>query len=260
MSEYIRYDRAGYFGSVAGIAVVVPSTQQLNREGFQSIDCRHFNTLSVQLSGTWVATVVVEQSNDGVNYVASPMLSQATGTTSLNASATGIYVVSVNSKYVRVRVPTYTSGTVVASVNLSATVVSPVSASQTVAFATNPTVNVGASTAQGASSHHNLVSAASTNATSVKGTAAVLNTIYFGNNAATHAYVKIYDKATAPVVGTDTPVMTIMVPANGVAATGAGYVGIRLTTGLAYAITGGAAVADTTAVAAGQVTGFINYT
>lgn len=260
MSEFIRYDRAGYFGSATSASVVVPTANQLNREGFQSIDCRHFNTLSVQLSGTWAGTIVVEQSNDGTNYVASPMLSQATGTVSLSTTTIGVFVVSVNTKYVRVRVSAYTSGTVVASVNLSATVVSPISASQTVAFATNPTVNVGPATSVGSASHHNLVSAASTNATAVKASAGVINNLYFGNNAATHAYVKIYDKASAPVVGTDTPIMTIMVPANGVATIGAGYVGMRLVTGVAYAVTGGAAVTDTTAVAAAQVTGFINYT
>jgi hypothetical protein len=79
------------------------------------------------------------------------------------------------------------------------------------------------------------------------------------NTGAGAAYVKLYNKATAPTVGTDVPEMIIPVPAAvagvpGVApALTLGYIGYRFPLGLGIAITGGAADSDTTAVAAGQV-------
>lgn len=99
------------------------------------------------------------------------------------------------------------------------------------------------------------LSAASTNATSVKASAGQLYGWYITNINAAVRYVKLYDKASAPTVGTDTPVMTLAIPA---AATGAGTnieysMGIPFATGIAMATTTGAADADTGAVAANEI-------
>lgn len=99
--------------------------------------------------------------------------------------------------------------------------------------------------------------AASTNATSVKGTPGSVRDIVIGNNGAGAAYFKLYDKATVPTVGTDTPVATLMVPAG---RTFEFEVDHEFSAGVAYAITGGAADSDTTAVLANQVVGFLKYT
>jgi hypothetical protein len=63
-------------------------------------------------------------------------------------------------------------------------------------------------------------------------------------------------------VGTDTPVLTIGIPAGGIIgmADFAGAPGVRFATGIAYAITGAYADADTTAVAAGDVDVNLIYT
>jgi len=101
-----------------------------------------------------------------------------------------------------------------------------------------------------------IISAASTNATSVKTSAATVFSCQLGNTGAGVAFVKIYNKASAPTVGTDTPVKTLIVPGN---AAGAGSNptfgpgGFALGTGFALAITGLAPNSDTTAVAANQV-------
>ena len=81
---------------------------------------------------------------------------------------------------------------------------------------------------------------------------------YATNIGATVAYVKLYNKATAPTVGTDVPEMIIAVPPlasglPGVATFPIGFNGFRFNLGLGLAITGGSADTDTTAVAAGQV-------
>jgi hypothetical protein len=125
-----------------------------------------------------------------------------------------------------------------------------------------PTTNVTPimSTSQGASTHFHHISAASTNATLVKNAAGVIGAIALSNNAASPRYVKFYNQTTAPTVGTSVPVRTIMVPANSTIDLDTGAFGIRHATGISIAITGGIAVADTTAVGANEVVVNISYT
>ena len=104
-----------------------------------------------------------------------------------------------------------------------------------------------------------LVSAATTNATSVLAAPCELTKLTASNVNAAARYLKIYDKASAPTVGTDIPVATYILPGN---ATGAGT-NIPLTIpdsfqfGFAFAITVEATVAGATAVAANEIV--INY-
>lgn len=85
-----------------------------------------------------------------------------------------------------------------------------------------------------------------------------LHAFYATNIGATVAFVKLYNKATAPVLATDVPAMIIPVPAAvagvpGVATLPIGFNGFRFALGLGIAITGAVADTDATAVAAGQV-------
>lgn len=101
-------------------------------------------------------------------------------------------------------------------------------------------------------------SAATTNGALILAGTSGLSAFYATNTGASAAYVKLYNKATAPTVGTDVPEMIIPVPAAvsgvpGVASLPMGFHGFRFALGLGIAITGAAADADTTAVAAGQV-------
>jgi len=103
-----------------------------------------------------------------------------------------------------------------------------------------------------------VASAATTNATVVKGGAGNLLAVALFNNAATPRYFKFYNKATAPTVGTDVPAWTIPLPAGG------GYsdvfpMGEPFAAGIAFAITGAAADADATAVAVDDVQGRVLY-
>lgn len=96
------------------------------------------------------------------------------------------------------------------------------------------------------------LSAASTNATSVKvGSGKVLGWYLFNANAATR-YLKLYDLATSPTVGTSTPLMTIPIPPVAAANVDFGR-GITFNAGIALAITTGVADADTGAVAANEI-------
>ncbi len=106
-----------------------------------------------------------------------------------------------------------------------------------------------------------LISAASTNATSVKTSAGQVYNIQAFNTNASARFLKLYNKASSPTVGTDTPVNTFLVPGN---ATGSGIVvevsnGIAFATGIAFAITGAIADSDTTAIGASDCVVNIQY-
>lgn len=102
---------------------------------------------------------------------------------------------------------------------------------------------------------YHLVSAATTNATSVTSKTGYAKVVQAINNGTGWAYVKIFDKATAPTVGTDTPILTLGLPPGGGTLSGDFYV----SKGVALAITGAAADNDTTAVSAAQVVVNILY-
>jgi hypothetical protein len=83
------------------------------------------------------------------------------------------------------------------------------------------------------------------------GTGVVINTT------TTVYYLKLYNKATAPTCGTDTPVWTLPIPFAASNAAG-GFVlplgdGLLFSLGLGFCITGGIADNDSTAAAAGIV-------
>jgi hypothetical protein len=103
-----------------------------------------------------------------------------------------------------------------------------------------------------------VVSAATTNATSLKASAGNIYSLDLFNVAAYDIFVKFYNKASAPTVGTDTPVWTIPIKS------GTGYSrhflhGLNFATGIAYAITKLQADSDTTVIAASDVTGIVKW-
>lgn len=161
---------------------------------------------------------------------------------------------SVNAyKWFRVRATAHTSGTAAYTLLPGSYATEPIPAVQvtgTQPVSGTVTANQGTLVTPTAS---NINSAATTNATSVKASAGTLYSITVSNTAASARYVKLYNKASAPTVGTDVPVLTIAVPAGGMVNVPFGATGHRLATGIALAITANAADSDTTAVGAGEV-------
>jgi hypothetical protein len=115
------------------------------------------------------------------------------------------------------------------------------------------------STAPG-TSRARVYSAASTNATSVKGSGGILASYTLSNSGTTGAWVKFYDTASAPTAGSGTPAFDVyLAPGATVPDDKGASGGIPFTTGIGYTITGVATDADTTAVAAAQVQGVLVY-
>lgn len=118
-------------------------------------------------------------------------------------------------------------------------------------------IQSGTANISGRPTPNRVVAGATTNATSVK---AGFGNVYgwaFYNTAAYDVFVKFYDKATAPTVGTDTPAFTVKVKAGDkdLLVTS---LGIPFKLGIAYAITKLIADSDTTVTVANDLTGFLS--
>jgi hypothetical protein len=133
-----------------------------------------------------------------------------------------------------------------------------IAASQTVGLAagTNAIGDVGQqyrANATGAASGTHVVSAASVNATVVKGSAGRVVGWSFGNTSAAWRYVKLHNQTAIPTAGSGV-VRTIAIPPNGVT-NNAFEGGIAFTTGIGLTIVTGSADNDANAVGAGDVVG-----
>ena len=244
-------------GSAAAVGgMVIPPT-----------DVGGYGSISVQISGTFVGTVTFEVSNDWVNWVSAvmgPVGSVATMTAT--ATAGGIFEVPCTFRYFRVRCTAYTSGTIVGVAVVSAVPTATDNISGAIAQSgtwtmqpgntanTTPWLFTPRPAATGSTlTKHRLIAAATTNATSVKATAGQLYVVHAYNVSAAVKYLKLYNKASAPTVGTDTPVETHAIAAGAALRLDFTEHGNPFATGIAYALTGGGADADTTALAAGDV-------
>ena len=123
----------------------------------------------------------------------------------------------------------------------------------------NVAASIGTVTGVFAPTSYSLNSAASTNAAVIKGSTGTLLGLSAFNAGASTAFIKLYNQTAAPTVGTSVPVMVIPVASGQYERLDVGAYGCRFGTGIAIAITGGAADTDTTAVAASQVKILGNY-
>lgn len=101
-----------------------------------------------------------------------------------------------------------------------------------------------------------LLSAASTNSTSIKGSVGTLCKVTAINTTAVVYYLKFYNKATAPTCNSDTVVATYPVPfaassAGGGISVNLGAFGEAYTLGIGFCLTGGSADNDNTNAATG---------
>lgn len=105
----------------------------------------------------------------------------------------------------------------------------------------------------------NYDSAATVNSTLVAAGVHTLYNITASNVNAAARYLKIYDKATAPTVGTDVPKLTIPIPLAGIANINFGALGMQFALGIGFGLTTGATDADTNAVAIHEQKVVFNY-
>lgn len=113
-------------------------------------------------------------------------------------------------------------------------------------------------TAGGVTQYRRLATA-DTNLAVIKASAGRVYGFVISNNTAAAKFVKLYNKATAPVLASDVPLRTILVPANGVAAYHIGQGLAGFSAGIAIAATGAIGDTDATALAANDLIIQVDY-
>lgn len=188
-----------------------------------------------------------------------PAVSVAGGPLVTTVTVVGIWIIPISFNWLRIRMTAWSSGTATGFLRASTSTLPLDALITSVSLAAgSAAIAIGLVAPAIPATPYIVNSAASTNSALILTGTSGLQALYATNIGATAAYVKLFNKATAPVVGTDVPAVIIPVPAAvagvpGVAQITPGFSGYRFLLGLGMAITGAAADADTTAVAAGQV-------
>lgn len=239
------------------------------------INTERFSNLMIHCTGTFAgANCTFEGSlnstngTDGNWFAVQAIRSSAntieTTTGVLAAAPAYAWELSVNAlKYFRIRATAWTSGTQVWTMIPGTYATEPipgaqVSGTQPVSGTVTATVTAGTINPVVPATPYFLNAAATTNGALILTGTSNLSSFYATNEGASVAYVKLYNKATAPTVGTDIPEMIIPVPAAasgvpGVANPNIGFHGFRFALGMGIAVTRNAVYTDTTAIAANEV-------
>ena len=225
------------------------SAAALNALLIGPIDVSSFKEWALQINGTYTGVLTWQGSNDKTNWI--NLLANQLGSGSNffpNATnSTGIYTAPVKYRWLQVIMSGYTSGTATGIMELysQARAIQNVQANMAGNTALVPV------TAGGTNDFH-LVSTASTNATNIKSSGGQVYGYEIWNAAAAARFVRLFNKATAPVPGTDAPFRTIGVPAGGRASFHTSN-GLAMGNGIGIDATAAAADLDATATAAGDL-------
>jgi hypothetical protein len=249
------------------VNVVLNATAMTAAATLGTWDTAGYQSFNFQVTGTFTATLLFEMSDDNTNWNSTYYFNATTAqaaalfTSVTTAVANGFG--PIRARYLRARVSAFTSNTssavtlVLRTVSLFPELINTnvTNASLTVI----PGLNLSSLAVAAGSTSSFVKSAATTNATSLKASAGNVFSIYLINNSAAVKYFKLYNKASAPTVGTDTPVAVVGIPATGnnFVMDGSTWAPLRFSTGIAYAITGAVTDADTTAVAVNDVSGWV---
>lgn len=226
-------------GTVAGDVSRASNIMAFCTGTFSTVNCTFEGSLEASGDTNWFAVQAVRTNANTIEL--------ATG--NLSAQPAYGWELSVNAlRRIRVRATARTSGTQSWRFVQGTYATEPIPAAQI--SGTQP-VSGTVTVINPPGTTYNVVTTASTNSAVVKATAGMLYEITISNPTATAAYVKLYNKATAPTVGTDVPVLTQAVAAGATVALSFGQVGKRFATGIGIACTAAAAATDTGVSVAG---------
>lgn len=241
-------------GTVSGDVSRASNVMALCSGTFSTVNCTFEGSLEATGDTNWFGVQAVRTNANTIE----------TTTGNLSAQPAYAWELSVNAlSRLRVRATARTSGTQSWRFKLGTYATEPipaaqVSATQPVSGTVTATVTAGTINPVVPATPYFVNSAATTNGALILTGTSNVSSFYATNEGASVAYVKLYNKATAPTVGTDVPEMIIPIPAAassvpGVANPNIGFHGFRFALGLGIAITRNAVFSDTTAVGAGEV-------
>lgn len=231
VSKAIRvtnYDSAGIeITDHVPVEIVVADVTVVNNDLIASFDASPYSYLSLQLKGTWVGTVEAQVSNDNGTW--KTIVVQNTGDILdpyiKESTVNSLVKIPILGKYLRVRATAYTSGIVegcafgykddIHTGQISAVGEVTISAGQTIGLeaGANQIGSVTLAAAAGTPSQFKFINVAGTNANLIKASAGVINMLWI-TSTTSKRYFKLYDKASAPTVGTDVPKYTFSLGAG----------------------------------------------
>lgn len=211
------------------------------------------DTLTIQVSGTYTGALSLQGTLDGTAWVtlggAGLIMNMATSATAatIASASTGLFQVGITGMSI-VRLTALAAVTGTANITLRA-------ADGNALVALDAPIpaglnNIGAVTPATGTAFI-LATAATTNSTVLKVGTGSLYELTISNTTAAPVYVKLYNKATGPTVGTDIPISTHLIPANADVTLEFGPIGKRFAAGIALATTAGIAATDVQAIGAG---------
>lgn len=248
--------------ATATAQVLLPSNQELTdstitAQAICAVDAGNYAEVSVHVTSSGgSSTATFQCSNDNTNWVTNFLQASSSlgGLPVAAAQAAGVWRGALMGRYFRINVTGIASGTTAATIELTPVGRTPTSLAATVAgsgsFLVTPTTPT----------TFNLTAAGTTNATSIKASAGTVYNVVVTNIAAATRFVKLYDKASAPTVGTDIPIVTIpLATAPGFQTVFLGPQGKRFTLGIALATTVAQIDTDVAAVTAGDLKISLDY-
>tara|TARA_R110000822_G_scaffold89740_1_gene207633 strand:- start:737 stop:1600 length:864 start_codon:yes stop_codon:yes gene_type:complete len=262
----INYSSDGHEGIHSFPSIVTTNNAtQLNEFVLPSLNSEEYKFISIQLVGTWVATITFEGSNDNTTFYSIATTDPAANRTGqTTATINRIVKVPVLTKYIRARVSDYTSGIISAvayghkdenSSGLISTLGEVTLKEETTKIIGTVNLNVSQSPL-----YHKIVSGVGLNQTLVKASAGKISILHLVNSVATTRYFKMFNQATVPNVPTDVSIFTVSLPTGATTFTLPSLAGIDFSVGISYAITlnvdDSAATPDTVL---GAVTGLIAF-
>lgn len=195
------------------------------------------------IDGTWFVLQAARSNSNSIDSTGAPSMSISAGGYLTNA-----WTVNVNGVlWFRIKCTTAaTAGSI-----LTWTVIPSAFVSDSV-----PSISThGVTNTPTAGSAYSATTAASTNAAVIKASAGNLFELSIINTTAATIYVKLFNTATAPTLGSSTVWAQYAVAAGASQTIEFGAIGKRFSSGISIATTANAALADTTAVAAGAFIG-----
>tara|TARA_R110000796_G_scaffold25221_1_gene71338 strand:+ start:322 stop:1260 length:939 start_codon:yes stop_codon:yes gene_type:complete len=255
------------------VSLTTSPVTQVNNDVIDAIDVSEYKWVSLQLAGTFEATIKFQGSNDNGTFydviVQNPSLLSEPYVTTMTGA--GLVKIPVLYKYLRARVTAYTSGTVEGialaykesndsgQISSTGTINGAVSvtnlpATQTVDgsvaitnFPASQAVSGGVSIVGASSlSPFYAIGTTGTNETGVSAAPSILRSVVFTNLAATPRHLKLYDIATTPVAGAGTPVIVCSLAAAGTLAFPLPVEGFPFSSGIGFTMVLGADNGSTT--------------
>jgi hypothetical protein len=257
-----HYNSAGdEIGAHIPTSIACSDVTVVDNDVIASMDVSALKWVSIQLHGTWAGTVTFQESNNNGTF--DNIVAQNAGDVdtpySTTATANGLYKIPIMGDRLRVRVTAYTSGIVqaVAFGHKEVNDTGQISATGTVNISAGQSVSLVASAVPTPLKINSVVGV---NATSVQAGPSNVGFMWVVSFAAGARYLKFYDKASAPVVGTDIPTYSFPLGA-GVNSIPVPIGGFAFSTGFAYAILLSADDSGTTPfTVAGEVRAMLEYT